>query len=324
MWFSLWASLASGQDCPDLAERMTSARALFDDAELQAAKSVVAEAMSSLDCQGRVLTTDQLMELYHLDTLVSITLSDRKGATYSTLRAVAADHTAQPPAASYGPLLVDLWATWTERLSSDLIPIRVQGNGLVWVDGRQIDHNQILYATGGEHLIQVRANGTLRSELVELTEGHVVITGEPGPGPKPFPPEEEASTDVPPVAGLSESATPPVSSEVPVAESGRRRPWGYFIGGALMGLAGGGAMYWASTEEERFLSDPYTSGTYGDCSQDQACWTEARDEEISRDALMINLGYGAGYSMLAGSTTLFGVGVVGVGRSTSVHFNFRF
>lgn len=324
MWLSLLAALAFSQECPDLAERMTSARALFDDAELEASKNVVAEAMGALDCQGRVLTTEQLLELYRLDTLVSITQADRKSATYATLRAIAADHTAIPDETRYGPLLVSLWNTWAERLSADLIPVRVAGAGLVWVDGRQIDHSQILYVAAGEHLIQTRANGTLKSELLELTESHVVETGEPGPGPADFPPEESSVDET--VSSEGEDAVLPVATSVPSVpqEAGRRRPWGYFVGGALVGLAGGGAMAWAAMEEERFLADPYLANSYGGCDRSQSCWAEGRDDAIAQDALLINVGYGAGYGLLATGTALFGVGVVGTGSRTSVHFNFRF
>ena len=80
MLLALLATLGHAS-CPDLAERVNAAWALFGDAELQDAKDAIADAYEGVPCQGRVITTDELMALYRLDGLVSLALDDPKGAT---------------------------------------------------------------------------------------------------------------------------------------------------------------------------------------------------------------------------------------------------
>jgi hypothetical protein len=328
MLLALLAAFAHAT-CPDLGERVGAAWALFDDAELEAAKGVIAEAYDGVDCQGRVITADELLALYRLDGLVSLALDDRKGATYATIRAVAADHMAGAPPTEYGPELADMYQMWTDRLAEQLIYIRVAGEGLVWVDGRELDATRYLQVAEGEHLIQTRASGTLRNEILELASDYIVNTGLEGPAPVKLPLPAAIAVPVPVGVPVPAPAPAPIGAPAPArVASGslkRNRPAALFIGGVASALLGGASIYWASERERVFAASTYDDEIYRGCIKGQSCYDDARLQTIRGDADVVNMGYGAGYGLCGLGTVLVGVGVVGVKpKPTSLSFSWRF
>jgi hypothetical protein len=299
----LAASLASAT-CPDLDERVEAARALFNDAELESAKLEIAAAYDGLACQGRVITTNELMALFRLDGLVSLSLEDPKSATYATIRSVAANHSTGAPPAEFGPDLAEMYATWSERLGDQLLWVRVAGAGLVWIDGREVDGRTFVQVAEGEHLIQVRANATLTSEVLDLRADHVVQTGQPGPGPAalPLPPSVPVAVPV--------EAVPVAPPELVVGP--RRHPVGFFVGGVVAGGAGGAAVWWASQQEALFLETAYDADVYRGCFRGSGCYSDARTQEIRGDADRTNAFYAVGYGLSAVGVTLVCVGAVGL------------
>ena len=307
----LVASLASAA-CPDLDERVEAARALFNDAELQAAKQEIAAAYEGLACQGRVITTDELVALFRLDGLVSLTLEDTKGATYATIRSVAANHDSGAPPAEFGPALAEMYATWSERLGGQLLWVRVAGSGLVWIDGREVDGRTFIEVAEGEHLIQVRANATLTSEVLDLRADHVVQTGQPGPGPAPLPQPASVAAPLPVPVPVPVPVAPVPTPPDELVLGPRRHPAGFFVGGVLSAGAGGGAMWWASQQEALFLDTIYDAEVYRGCFKGSDCYTDARSQEIRGDADRANIGYAVGYGLSALGVGLVTAGAVGL------------
>lgn len=320
MFLALWTALAFSQDCPDLSEQVVAARALFDDAELESAKSAIEAAYGTVGCQVRVIETAELLALYRLDGLVSLALGDPKGATYATIRAVAADHATGAPPPEYGPELAQEYRTWSARLGQALIYVRAAGAGTVWVDGRELDAGRWIQVAEGDHLVQVRTSSGFRSELAVLGEDHVVVTGEPGPNPVLLP-------DATPVPAPVPAPVPvPVIPDPDPEPTGRRRPAALFVTGILSGALGGAAIWWGSEQEQLFVGRQYDDPIYGGCLSTQDCYEGARVREIKGDADLINAAYGTGYGLCALGAGLLTAGAVGLPptRPTTVTFAWRF
>ncbi len=324
MLVAWWMAVALAQTCPDVGDKVREARAWFDDAELERAKQAIAEAYDVLGCQQRVVSTAELLSLYRLDGLISLALNDPKGATYATIRAVAADHLTGAPPEDYGPVLAEEYARWADRLGGNLVYVRVAGAGMVYVDGRGIDASQWLQVAEGEHLVQIQAGDALRSEVMELVDDHVVVTGVPGPPPvllpaPPPPPEPEPTPAPQPAPGG------PVVDIAPPTVTGRRRPAALFVGGVLSGGLGAAAILWARDQEARFLARSYHDDVYNGCLAGQDCFPSARARAIQADADLVNAAYATGYGLSALGGGLLLTGAVGIGgRPTSVHLGWRF
>lgn len=303
MWWTLLVALAHGQatpdpaPCPPLGAQVDAAWAAYRDAEVDAAKGVLQEAYVSLTCQSGVLTAEELLALYRLDALVSITQDDQKGAVYATLRSVAAQHEGAVPPEAYGPSLAELYTTWSERLGGTLVDVRVEGGGEVFVDGRRLTQGSVLSVAEGEHVVQIRVDETVRSEVVDLSDAYVVTTGAPGaPGLPAF--------TAPPTPAPAPSVSAPVAVAPTPApdrpERSRRRPaWAF----AAAGLSAGGAAFAlgsAVVSETNFHADPYVG------------LGASRADVIRRDAQAIRSVYLVGYGLSAVSVGLLSVGVVGL------------
>lgn len=322
MFLALWAALAFSQDCPDLSEQVVAARALFDDAELESAKSAIEKAYGTVGCQVRVVETEELLALYRLDGLVSLALGDPKGATYATIRAVAADHATGAPPAEYGPELAEEYRTWSSRLGSALIYVRVAGAGTVWIDGRELDASRWVQVAEGDHLVQVKTSTGFRSEVAVLGADHIVVTGEPGPNPVLLPEPAPAPTPSP----VPVPVPVPIGPDPDPVPTGRRRPAAFFVTGILSGALGGAAIFWGSEQEKLFIGRQYDDDIYGGCLSTQDCYEGARVREIRGDADLINGIYATGYGLSALGAGLLTAGAVGLppARPTTVTLAWRF
>jgi len=304
----IWlAATAAAQPCPEVREQVSQAWAAFNDAELERSKEIIDEADNSLSCQTALVPTEDLLDLFRLDALVSLSQDDQKGAVGATIRAVAADHVdGEPPEAKYGPELAELYRSWVGRLSGTLVTVRVDGGGFAWVDGRRADALNPIDVVEGAHLIQVEIPNLIRSEVTDLSEDYVVYTGIPGPElPKPVP-VPEPSTAVP---------APP--APVPTGSNGRRRPMGLLVAGSVGAALGGAALLTGYRSELSFNSSDYTANSYGGCLRGEACYEQARADTINDDALKIRVAYGAGYGLTGIGVGLLGIGAIGFPARTS-------
>lgn len=289
--------------CPDPVERTAAARRLYDDVELEAARTALDEGLASLACQDRVIATAELLELYRTGALVALTQDEREDVVYLTLRAVAADPVSGRPPDGYGPELQDAYDTWAQRLGQALVTVRVDGGGTVWVDGHATDAMRPLSVVEGEHLVQIdRGDGSpVTSDVRELSADVLISTGVPlltPPVPEPLPePEPE------PVA--------PVAPEPPPSGH-RRRPAGLWLSTAVTGGLAGFLVGSGYRSELAFLASPYGSQNFQGCFVGDACYAGARAEAIRGDALRIRLAYGAGYGLSAASGGLLVFTLVGL------------
>jgi len=306
MWLILAITSARADDCLPTGEAVEQAWAEYNDAEVDQAKAILQEAYEALPCQAEVVSPSQLLDLYRLDALVSITQSDQKGAVYATLRAVAAQHEGARPPETYGPMLAELYDTWSQRMGGALVTVSVSGGGEVFVDGRSVAPSTPLQVAEGEHLVQIDDGEAVRSEVVDVAGDHTVTTGLPGPALVPAP-APEPEPELPPFAAPPVPVAPvaPVTPAPSPAEPsrGRRRPVWAFAGAALAGGGAAFALGSAYVSESRFLQDPYTG------------LGAARTDTITKDAQAIRLAYGFGYGLAAISGGLLTVGVIGLPAS---------
>lgn len=308
---SAWATTAAPGatgPCADVPAQVEVAWAAYNEAELEKAKALLAEAYGNLACQRAVLSADALLALYRLDALVSLTQDDRKGAVYATIRAVAVDHEAADPPPEYGPELAELYDTWSTRLGEMLVTVTVADGGTAWVDGRRVAHDAPLKVVEGEHLVQIEGIGGVTSEVREVAIDLSLTTGIPLVAPSD--PEEV------PVAA-------PVAPLPPKREAGRRRPAALIVTGGLGAALGGAALASAWRSESSFLADDYHRGAYDGCEQGTRCYASAREAAIAEDAQLIRMLYVGGYAFSGLGAGLLGIGIVGLpvrtdGRTVSV------
>lgn len=298
---------AWGASCPEgvlpLREQLDAAWAQYNDAEVQAAEALVQVATEQLPCQTQVVPTADLLDLYRLDALISITVNDNEGAVFATLRAVAVQHEGAVPDSSYGPYLIELYETWSLRLGGALVKVGVDGGGQVWVDGRPLQAPQVLGVAQGEHLIQVEAHGGVSSQLLDLRADHLIVTGAPGPTSAfvaaPAAPPAAAPAPLPEPVPMAPAPTP-VPAVTAAPSSRRKRPLWAFAGAGLAGAGAAFALGSAWVSEKNFLADPY------------AGQGALRADNIARDARTIRTAYQAGYGLAAVSGGLLTFGVVGL------------
>ena len=311
MWLLL-PTLASAADstCLPLGPQVDHAWEQYRDAEVEAAKAALTEAYGSLGCQLEVLSTADLLALYRLDALVSITQDDQKGAVYATIRSVAAQHEGGRPPEEYGPSLAELYDTWSQRLGAALVELTVEGGGDVFVDGRQVVLGQPLQVAQGEHVIQIASPGSVASEVVDIAAAYVIETGIPAPGPGELPgqaPRTEGPVvpfvPVPTAPAPTPAPTVGEPAPAPPPSAGRRRPVWAFAGAALAGGGAAFALGSAAVSEANFRADPYAGLGAG------------RADAITRDAQAIRTAYLVGYGLSAVSVGLLSVGVIGLPAS---------
>ncbi len=289
----LWlASLASAADCGDLATLTGRAWAAFEDAELERAKQVVAEANRALACQPEVVPKQQLLDLFRVDALVSLTQQDRKGAVYATIRMVTIDPDAEP-GADLGPEIAELHASWSQRLSDALATVVVTGTGEAWIDGTPVPKGGPLRAIEGEHLVQVRTEAGVLTSVVRELSGAVTLNT--GGVVAPATPEVPVQVPVPvPI-------TPPVTPKAP-----RTHRAGLLVGGSVIAAGGAATVALTWPREQAFLADDYHRPAFGDCAQGDPCYANARYLAIYEDAKEIRTLYAIGYGVLG-----LGVAIVG-------------
>ncbi len=303
----LLSSPAVAQPCPDVGAQVESAWSSYQLAELEAAKQALTVALDALSCQPRVVAPVELLSLYRLDALVSLTQDDRKGMVYATLRAVAAEHVDGRPPEMYGPELQAQYDAWAQRLGGQLVTVSVDGGGTVWVDGRPATATQPLQVAEGEHLIQIEGAEGLVSQVRELVASEVIATGLPGPspvsvsGPVPLP-------DPVPVA----PEPVPAPTPRPVTRSGRRRPAALWLATLAAGAGSGLALASGYRSEQSFETSPYLASNFLGCDFGSPCYPQARADAIRQDALRINAAYGVGYGLAGVTVGLFTFTLIGL------------
>jgi len=291
---------AAAWACAPTATEVGRARAAFEDAEVELAGEILQGAVDDLDCQQTVVEGLVLLELYRLDGLVALSQLDHKGAVYATIRAVTVDPSAAPPAA-YGPELADLHRTWSERLKNSTATIRVDGGGVVWVDGQRMTHGATRVVLQGHHLLQTEVAGELGSVIMEVSSDHLVQTGVPAPvdAVGPVPPSPVPVPKPVPLGSLD--PLDPLDPELldPDPPKKRRRPVALWAVGGLALAAGGASFGWAAYQDEVVFPNQQFP--------DQA--------SVTRAAGQVRVAYGTGYGLM-------GVGGVLI-VSNAVGFTFR-
>jgi hypothetical protein len=311
IWLTLAAALAD-EPCVDLADHLRAAWAAFDEAELAETDRLLAIASAQLTCQARVLSQDELQQLFLLDTTASMATGDEKNAVYAAIRAVtiAPDIAVDP---RYGPAVAELTQTWARRLSSTALEVENRGATPLHIDGRALAPGAVFLGVEGEHVLQWEVDGVVHTEVRELVGRTGVDTGardliapaapsEPSEPIEPLTPAPATSSTSPPNSTAPQTAPPTAS---PARRRSAPAVWGT---GIALAALGGGAVIAGWQVQERFEANGYTADVYGDCPASDPCWEEARADAIRRDATLIRALYGGGYGLMGAGAVLFGVG----------------
>jgi hypothetical protein len=289
---------AAAEPCEDVAARVDAAWTAFDDAELGMAADVLDSAIQELSCQSRLLSADELFELFELDALVSLGNEDEDRAVYAIIRAVTVDPT-RGTSPENGPALAALHETWQKRLSGVRVRVQVAGQQALYLDGRPIAPGATVEVVAGEHLLQLEEADGVYSEVLELESDAGIVTSPRQPG----------------AAFATTSLAPLVPDPVPTPPRRRKggAPGTPAVWGTGLGLAaaGGGAVLAGFLLESRFAGRTYDDDSYDGCARADACYASARESAIRRDATTIRALYGAGYGLLGvgGTMTVAGFAV---------------
>jgi hypothetical protein len=286
------------EPCADLAERLQTAWAAFDDAEVAETERVLDLAITELGCQSRPLGTDELFELFALDATASLATDDQDGAVYAAIRAV----TVAPERAvddRYGPDVASLFDTWRRRLAAAELHVIVEGPVDLRIDGHPVPPGTTWAGVEGEHVLQWASRDVWHTEVRELQGWFEVHTGK----------DTIKGVDAPVVEPMvAEQVDAPVAPlEAPQRRRGVGTPavWGT---GIALALLGGGAVVAGWQVGERFEANPY-DGTYDGLSQGERGYRDARDAQIDHDALLIRTMLGGGYGLIGAGALMFGVGL---------------
>ncbi len=285
----LWFASALAAPCPDVAVQIELAWSAFHDAELAQAEGHLADANTSLTCQQRVVSTEELLELFRLQGLVALARQDPQGSLYATIRTVTIDPTA-PPASELGPDIAALHETWTGRLAGTTVVLLREGAGDAWVDGRPVAPDGAgTRVVAGEHLIQARDEAGWHAQIVELADDTRLGVG----------------------SGLTlstiASATPPAVRVVPVGPFNRPHRTELLVVGGAATAAGIGLLVGGGVRHQQFKRDAYLDAVYGDCARADDCYGLAREQAIRGDARVVRVLYGAGYALGALGVATLGV-----------------
>lgn len=300
-WWTVSTALAA--PCADVPAQVAVAWDAYEEAELERAKSLLAEAYAGLACQRAVVPPEALLALYRLDALVSLTQEDRKSSVYATIRAVTVDPEHADPPPEYGPELAELYALWSARLGETFVTVSVADGGSAWVDGHLVDHTTPRRVVQGEHLIQIQGPLGVTSEVREVAVDTALTTGVALP------------------LGVVLTQTPG-----PAHDPRRKHPAAWLVTGGLAGALGGAALATAWRSEQVFLDNPYQADAYAGCARGEDCWAANRRTTIDRDAWRIRAAYVGGYGFTGIGVALLGVGIVGVPVRTdgrSFHLDLR-
>lgn len=294
---------------PDLAVRLDAAWGAFDLAELRETDGELNAALRELPCQARVITTEELEQLFLLDATASLATNDEDGAVYAVIRRVliAADAPVDP---RYGPAVADLVATWSRRLATTLT-IDNQGKNVLYVDGRGVAAGSSLATVEGEHVLQWISPTGVHTEVRELVGRALVDTGRDNPIEVPPVAATEGPTDAVALVEPAPIATLPTAPPSPSPALPKRRRTTPALWGTGLALAavGGGAVIAGWQIQERFEANPYDGDSYGGCARTDPCYAGARADRIRSDATLIRALYGSGYGLVGVGTVLFGVGL---------------
>lgn len=282
----LWFASALAAPCPDVSELLDDAWAAFDDAELVHSGEHLQRAVESLGCAERVVTKEELLELYRLQGLIALAREDKEGAVYATIRMVTIDPDA-PPAPELGPEIAEMHETWSGRLSTR-VSLSVVGSGEAWVDGTPIggsDDPRVVVA--GEHLIQARDDAGWHGVVREIGEDTRVLVGDglvlEGLGTTTLPQPEP---DGPPV--ILDPIKPPGPFQ-------RKHRTSLLVGGGAGVAAGVGLVVGGFALEQQFKDDPYLDPAYNGCARTEPCYEAEREKAIRADAAVIRALYTSGY-----------------------------
>lgn len=290
MIVALWAAAAAA--CDPLPEQLVRAQAALDDAEVAQAKEILSRAYASLSCQTEVVGTDALRTLFRLDGVVELAADDKNAAVYAVLRAVAVDPIDGFDPAREGPELFALYQTWAARLGPARVRVSASPDQEAWLDGRPVRADAPLEVAQGEHLVQIRSASGFESRIAEISTDLHLGAASPVVGPPPPP-------------APADPASPP---------STRRRDWPStvaWVGGALVGAAGGGVIAWGGAREAAFVAHPFDADAYGGCARADACYPDARATAIQQSAQQVRWTYLTGYGLAGGGGALFLCGLTG-------------
>ncbi|MEN0062808.1 MAG: hypothetical protein AAGA48_11705 [Myxococcota bacterium] len=317
-WFFVEAAFAQG--CPDISGLVRSAWSAYEIAELDQARSALAEAGDALSCQNSIVRRETLLDLFRLTAQVALTLENEPRMVAALERAVAVDPRPDArPGAPYSPELVAEWDVIAKRARQTLVQVEVTGVGVVYVDGRLTDAPNPLFVTRGLHLVQTPLARGFRSEVVLVSGDYVIATpgGASGAVPPTSPPNIDALRPAP--------ITPPPTVRTEPNRSRRRRGIIAGTAGAFFGAAAAFTLGSAAISERSFQNSSYNGPVvpFYEIERGDPRYEEARRRIIEFDAGNINLLYGIGYGSAVLSGSLLTVALAPSKRARAVQATTR-
>lgn len=284
--------------CTDVATRITAAWDAYNEAEVEQATAELDAAVDELSCQTRLLTQDELFELFEFNALVEIGSEDPKSAQTAIIRAIGVDPE-RLPAKDNGAALMELHQKWQGHIAAVRVQVKAAGRRALYVDGLAIPPGDTVELVRGEHLVQIEEGDSVYSEVLDLQEHTEVVTT----------PRDAGATLV---TRPLEVETAPTQGSGPVRSTktvrrlpGRPASLGAGVG---IGVVSGGFALAGFLLERQFAADEVSSEV-GTC-EGETCWVP--DEvaaPIRQRARTINALYGTSYGLAGVSAVLIGVGI---------------
>lgn len=147
--------------------------AQFNDAELDAAVELLAEADLLLPRQTKPVPRADLIQLFQVRGLVNLVQGDATAATWSVTQALVI-HPNATPDSRLGPDYARLHKAIAKAGVVRKVDVAVKGEGRAYLSGIEVTGGSTVQLGQGQHLLQVEKGDTWVSSVVYVRDGFVV------------------------------------------------------------------------------------------------------------------------------------------------------
>jgi hypothetical protein len=153
-----------------IAGLVRTAYSAFQDAEVEHAMEVLAQAEGALGKLTWPIATTDLLELYQTAAVMHLVDNNATAATAATTQALVMDPWSKP-ASNLGPDYAKLHKALLKSGVIRFVKVDFDGEGVGYISGRRVEGGEMVEVPAGKHLLQVQKSGKWTSEIVWVAEG---------------------------------------------------------------------------------------------------------------------------------------------------------
>jgi hypothetical protein len=153
-----------------IAGLVRTAYSAFQEAEVEHAMEVLAQAEGALGKLTWPIATTDLLNLYQTAAVMHLVDNNATAATAATTQALVMDPWSKP-VSNLGPDYAKLHKALLKSGVIRFVKVDLDGEGVGYISGRRVEGGERVELPAGKHLLQVQKGGKWTSELVWIAEG---------------------------------------------------------------------------------------------------------------------------------------------------------